>query len=119
MTSTTRTRSTAALMRRSSPANNGNKKDEKRVAPLTEDQLAERLRVRSGVLADFDLMVVFNPASNTKWEIINRSELEYDPPGVTATVRVTHTTRKQLMPFRFRGSSKDEFRYFFSRIEAG
>ena len=88
---------------------------------LTEQQLKERDRVRSGILSDFQFLIVFDEAKEGEdaWEIMHRTDLIRDPPGVSAAMKMPQKTRKQKMCLMVTGSDRPVARYIFSRVEKG
>ena len=88
---------------------------------LNEQQLKERDRVRSGILTDFQFLVVYDDAQEGEhaWGIIHRSDLDRDPPGVSAGMMIPQKTRKQKMPLMMSEEERPWSRYIFSRVEKG
>lgn len=93
---------------------------ERPLKPLTEAQIKERARVKSGVLADFQYVVAVDTSqSMPTWEVLDRDKFEADPPGVTAATRMAAQNRKHPSLITLRGKANPIVRYIFARVEKG
>lgn len=88
--------------------------------PLTEAQVKERARVKSGVLSDFQYIVAVDTSqSMPTWEVLDRDQFQADPPGITAATRMAPQNRKHPSFINLRGKGNPVVRYIFARVEKG
>ena len=89
--------------------------------PLTEEQVKDRHRIKSGILSsNYKFMVAFDPVNLlTPWTIVSRDDLKQDPPGIRAEVRMDPKNRKHPVLLEYRNSKVPVMRYIYARCENG
>ena len=89
--------------------------------PLTEEQVKDRHRIKSGILSsNYKFMVTFDPGNVlAPWTIVSRDDLKRDPPGIRAEVRMDPKNRKHPVLLEYKNAKVPVMRYVYARCENG
>ena len=83
---------------------------------------AERDRVRSGKLGDYEKVIVYvnKPMLGTdQWRIVDRSDVQNMPPGIVPNARMTDAARTKCFLLHFFGHKQAVPAQIFCRVERG
>ena len=93
----------------------------KALQPLTEEQIKDRHRMKTGILSsNYKYLVAFDPENVlAPWSVLSRDDLKCDPPGIRADIRMDPKNRKHPVLLEYKNKKVPVMRYVFARCENG